>query len=174
MHQIPLMGDIYTKAASTYVWLGDATSGTDRAMQYFSTAGFPRCFQASNSTLRSWSFAATMIRHHQAAVHTQLLRRTYAHESVILACKNMKFASQTDPMAPIYAGLTASGVVIATITRHPANTPAHPTPAMALPTINTAELRATPHIKIPTSKRNSAVMNDHRTSKCAKTRPYVG
>jgi hypothetical protein len=28
------MGDIYPKAGAVYVWLGDATPGTDRAMAY--------------------------------------------------------------------------------------------------------------------------------------------
>jgi hypothetical protein len=80
----------------------------------------------------------------------------------------------TDPTAPMYAGLTESGVVMATMMRHPANTPAHPTPAMARPTIKTSELGATPQIRLPNSKIDSAVMNDQRTSKCAKTRPYMG
>lgn len=74
----------------------------------------------------------------------------------------------------MYAGLTANGVVMPTMTRHPANTPAHPTPAIALPTIKTSELGATPHTRLPSSKRDSAVINDQRTSKCANTRPYVG
>ncbi|KAF2731845.1 HET-domain-containing protein, partial [Polyplosphaeria fusca] len=38
-HQIPLMGDIYSKATSTCIWLGEGTAGTDRAMQYLATAG---------------------------------------------------------------------------------------------------------------------------------------
>lgn len=33
-HQIFLMGDIYTRAHSTFIWLGEGTAQTDRAMAY--------------------------------------------------------------------------------------------------------------------------------------------
>lgn len=43
--QIPLMGDIYSKALSVYIWLGEDTSEYkrgDKAMAYLSTAGVLR------------------------------------------------------------------------------------------------------------------------------------
>ena len=58
MRQIPLMGEIYFKAAMTYIWLGEGTSGTDRAMRYLSRAGFLRCFMYSTGRLRNWPRAA--------------------------------------------------------------------------------------------------------------------
>jgi hypothetical protein len=38
--QIPLMGRIYSQAATTYVWLGEGNESTDRAINYMKTAGF--------------------------------------------------------------------------------------------------------------------------------------
>lgn len=68
LQQIPLMGDIYSKAESVYVWLGDGTPGTDKAMAYMENAGFqryykitpkgkPRCrpYAAAWSIFFSWS-----------------------------------------------------------------------------------------------------------------------
>ncbi|KAF2830114.1 hypothetical protein CC86DRAFT_180711, partial [Ophiobolus disseminans] len=37
--QLPLMGDIYTKAESVFLWLGEGTTSTDTAMRYLSSAG---------------------------------------------------------------------------------------------------------------------------------------
>ncbi|KAF2679351.1 hypothetical protein K458DRAFT_422391 [Lentithecium fluviatile CBS 122367] len=42
-HQIPLMRDIYSKAAEVFIWLGEGNTGTDRAMSWLSTAGFTEC-----------------------------------------------------------------------------------------------------------------------------------
>jgi hypothetical protein len=38
--QIPLMGDIYSESAIVYVWLGEGTDSSDRAMDYLSRANF--------------------------------------------------------------------------------------------------------------------------------------
>lgn len=38
--QIPLMGEIYSRAQVTYVWLGDGTVQSDKAMVYLGKAGF--------------------------------------------------------------------------------------------------------------------------------------
>ncbi|KAI0894998.1 heterokaryon incompatibility protein-domain-containing protein [Annulohypoxylon nitens] len=42
--QIPLMGDIYSLAATVYVWLGEETLGSEAAIDYLSSAGFQRHF----------------------------------------------------------------------------------------------------------------------------------
>lgn len=40
--QIPLMGDIYTKAAQVYVWLGEGDERSDRVMKYLAKGGLRR------------------------------------------------------------------------------------------------------------------------------------
>ncbi|KAF1842326.1 uncharacterized protein K460DRAFT_420244 [Cucurbitaria berberidis CBS 394.84] len=42
--QIPLMSDIYMKATLVYVWLGEGSSETDRAMAYLSNSHFQKHF----------------------------------------------------------------------------------------------------------------------------------
>jgi hypothetical protein len=44
MNQILLMGDIYSKAETMYVWLGEGNDATNRAMAYLETAGYLRFF----------------------------------------------------------------------------------------------------------------------------------
>jgi len=39
-HQTGLMGDIYSGAETTYVWLGEGSASTDRVMKYLSRCGF--------------------------------------------------------------------------------------------------------------------------------------
>lgn len=46
-HQVTLMGDIYSHASTVYVWLGEGTEGTDRAMAYLATAGFLNYFTSN-------------------------------------------------------------------------------------------------------------------------------
>lgn len=43
--QILLMGDIYSNAELVYVWVGEGSSSTGRAMAYLSTAGLHRYFR---------------------------------------------------------------------------------------------------------------------------------
>ena len=43
-NQIPLMGDIYSKASPVIVWLGEGSDKTDRAMSYLSRAGLTEIF----------------------------------------------------------------------------------------------------------------------------------
>lgn len=50
--QIPLMGEIYSRADHVYIWLGDGTRGTDRAMGYIADNVFEKNF------LRGKPFAA--------------------------------------------------------------------------------------------------------------------
>ncbi|KAI1384762.1 heterokaryon incompatibility protein-domain-containing protein [Hypoxylon trugodes] len=45
--QIPLMGDIYSLAASVYIWLGEETPESNAAMNYLGSAGFQRHFHSS-------------------------------------------------------------------------------------------------------------------------------
>jgi hypothetical protein len=43
--QIPLMGEIYSRAEAIYIWLGNGTRSTDRAMGYIADNVFEKCFQ---------------------------------------------------------------------------------------------------------------------------------
>lgn len=52
MRQISLMGDIYSKAATTYIWLGEGTPATDRAMQYLNAAEFLEFFESKDDIVR--------------------------------------------------------------------------------------------------------------------------
>ncbi|KAK8137540.1 heterokaryon incompatibility protein-domain-containing protein [Apiospora sp. TS-2023a] len=60
MAQIPLMGDIYSIAETVYIWLGDGTPGTDRAMDYMSNPVLARYYtpQADGTAESSPFFAA--------------------------------------------------------------------------------------------------------------------
>ncbi|KAG9499459.1 hypothetical protein J7337_007915 [Fusarium musae] len=44
--QIPLMGEIYTWAEAVYIWLGDGSQATDKAMEYIRAASQHRLFPA--------------------------------------------------------------------------------------------------------------------------------
>lgn len=56
--QVPLMGDIYQRATTVYVWLGEGDVGTDRAMKFLSTAGFRRYFDdRPGGKSRPWAAA---------------------------------------------------------------------------------------------------------------------
>jgi hypothetical protein len=44
VHQIPLMGDIYSGASTVYAWLGEGNPASARAMAYLANAGFSRFF----------------------------------------------------------------------------------------------------------------------------------
>jgi hypothetical protein len=61
--QIPLMGEIYSRADSIYIWLGDGTRGTDRAMRYIADNVFEKYFRrgkpfgaARTVCLAPWNF----------------------------------------------------------------------------------------------------------------------
>jgi hypothetical protein len=57
--QIPLMGDIYSKADSVFIWLGDATRETDRAMTWLQSSGFQEYFATTaEENKKSRPFAA--------------------------------------------------------------------------------------------------------------------
>jgi hypothetical protein len=48
--QIPLMGSIYSSAETVYVWLGESSPQSDRAMSYLASTGYQECFsRISNS-----------------------------------------------------------------------------------------------------------------------------
>jgi len=57
--QIPLMGDIYSKAEAVYVWLGDGTPQTERAMTYMANDHFQRYYSTTEvGNLRFRPYAA--------------------------------------------------------------------------------------------------------------------
>lgn len=58
--QIGMMGDVYSKAAVTYIWLGEGTPETDRAMQYLNTAGFLEFFKSKDGTIRPRPWRAAL------------------------------------------------------------------------------------------------------------------
>lgn len=55
-HQIPLMKDIYSQAATVYVWLGEGNDYSDRVINYLKTAGFLDYYhaEASNTGTGCW------------------------------------------------------------------------------------------------------------------------
>jgi Heterokaryon incompatibility protein (HET) len=52
MGQIALMGDIFSKAATVYVWLGEGNPASHRAMKYLETAVFTDYFRDSGASRR--------------------------------------------------------------------------------------------------------------------------
>jgi hypothetical protein len=57
--QIPLMGDIYSMADLVYIWLGDGTSGTDRAMQYIAANHLRYYFENSKPITGAWALESS-------------------------------------------------------------------------------------------------------------------
>lgn len=55
--QIPLMCKIYTLAQAVYIWLGEGTSETDRAMAYMVKTHFGICYNESTGQLASRPYA---------------------------------------------------------------------------------------------------------------------
>jgi len=49
--QIPLMGDIYGGAATTYIWLGEGSPARQRAIEYLSYAGFPQYYFRDSASM---------------------------------------------------------------------------------------------------------------------------
>ena len=43
-HQVSMMGDIYSLAEKTYIWLGEGSTSTDRVMKLLNTCGFLEYF----------------------------------------------------------------------------------------------------------------------------------
>jgi hypothetical protein len=52
-HQVGLMGDIYSSAETTYVWLGEGSTSTDRAIKYLSRCGFLEYYFAVGEDFRN-------------------------------------------------------------------------------------------------------------------------
>jgi hypothetical protein len=48
--QISLMGEIYSRAATVYVWLGEGDGASNRAMRYLEAAGCPQYFCATHGS----------------------------------------------------------------------------------------------------------------------------
>jgi hypothetical protein len=57
--QIPLMGDIYSIADLVYVWLGDGTPGTNRAMQYIAADHLQYYFERSKPIAGAWALESS-------------------------------------------------------------------------------------------------------------------
>jgi hypothetical protein len=55
LQQVPLMGDIFSSAELVYIWLGEGTDGTDRAMQYFAKNEFGNLYEKSSPLAAAWS-----------------------------------------------------------------------------------------------------------------------
>lgn len=56
--QISLMGEIYSLADCVYVWLGEGTTATDRAMEYMANAGLQRYYKTTEKGVISRRYAA--------------------------------------------------------------------------------------------------------------------
>jgi Heterokaryon incompatibility protein (HET) len=56
LKQIQLMGKIYSKASTVYVWLGEGDDATDRAMKYLSTSGYLEYFSSGQKSVTDESF----------------------------------------------------------------------------------------------------------------------
>lgn len=50
-NQISLMGDIFSKAETMYVWLGEGNDATNRALAYLKSAGYLRYFFRHHDTV---------------------------------------------------------------------------------------------------------------------------
>jgi Heterokaryon incompatibility protein (HET) len=61
--QIPFMGNIYSSANITYVWLGAGNERSDRAMAYLARAGFVEFFSPTNPRVWAafWHLCASSI-----------------------------------------------------------------------------------------------------------------
>jgi hypothetical protein len=56
--QIPLMSDIYSNAAFVYVWLGEGTPATDRAMHYLANNPIEKYFRTSRPIAAAWTLSS--------------------------------------------------------------------------------------------------------------------
>jgi hypothetical protein len=56
--QIPFMGDIYSKATTTYIWLGEGSNSSEKTMAYLAMMGMQRYKEGviKHRVLAAWSF----------------------------------------------------------------------------------------------------------------------
>jgi hypothetical protein len=78
--QIPLMGDIYSRAGTAYMWLGEGDESTSKALSYLSRAGFVDYFQP-----RAGAEAMPRVWAARWALATSL--RDSEHDPYLRACK---------------------------------------------------------------------------------------
>jgi hypothetical protein len=72
--QIPLMGEIYSGAQVTYIWLGEGNEKSDRAMLHLGRAGFLDYFQPNKSTRsRDWAAVWSLHRTLRCGKHDPVL-----------------------------------------------------------------------------------------------------
>ena len=65
--QLPLMGEIYSRARTVYIWLGEGTPGTDRAMRYLGREKLSRyCTidEHGRLVMRPWAAAWAIVKAH--------------------------------------------------------------------------------------------------------------
>jgi hypothetical protein len=81
---------------------------------------------------------------------------TYFSEppQLLLSAENSPICAVPIKM-PVYNGLFSLSTLVETMLNAPFTIPLTPSPATALPTINTVLFGATPHIKLPSSKTNT-------------------
>jgi hypothetical protein len=81
---------------------------------------------------------------------------------------------ETPNRIPVYMGLLLFSTLAAMMVRAPLNMPLTPNPAIALPTMNTADEGATPQIREPTSKRKTKDRKTGFVEKCVYSLPDSG
>ena len=79
-----------------------------------------------------------------------------------------------EPIIPVYILRFWRVTECAIMVKAPAKIPPAPRPVTALPTINVVLFGATPHIKDPSSKRATTMMNSRFKLKFWNSFPYVG
>ena len=104
--QLPLMGEIYSRAKNVYIWLGDGTAGTDRAMQYLNRGGLSRYFEAEKGgrvvvVQRLWAAVWKLMRPGRIqSTHPVIYKSEYYSYLIISSSALMYFElveAKTDP-----------------------------------------------------------------------------
>ncbi|KAH7317791.1 heterokaryon incompatibility, partial [Rhexocercosporidium sp. MPI-PUGE-AT-0058] len=81
VNQISLMGDIYWKASTVYVWLGEGDPATDTAMRYLAKTGLLEYFDHDN-ILRA---ALTTHDDLRELLNKEWTQRIWTYQEIILA-----------------------------------------------------------------------------------------
>ncbi|KAL8672259.1 MAG: hypothetical protein Q9168_003259 [Polycauliona sp. 1 TL-2023] len=133
-HQLPLMGEIYTQAATTYIWFGPSNESFDRAMTCLSTVGLLEYFfdgifflsrtLGNAALLRNWrtlimdryAFRASRYKHPQLADTMSIDLDQYIHflDSIVRGLAEADFTLDVgigvlfllNLLVPIFWGLT--------------------------------------------------------------------
>ncbi|KAE9364144.1 HET-domain-containing protein, partial [Stipitochalara longipes BDJ] len=92
--QIPLMGSIYSSAETVYVWLGESSPQSDRAMSYLTNTGYQECFSRPNWVLRILNFLrirtlsrADYVTYEDVSniLESDWIRRLWTYQEILLA-----------------------------------------------------------------------------------------